>query len=147
MTNSEDPYEVHYISVCPVSVYRFMDSLSSLVHYYGVATIYAKAHLRTHLNRKYEIVKFWRFLDYSHAKCVWKAIIMCLIPILIRINMIMVVLIHIIWAMAFDFQQCGMCNQQRLRPACAYAVWSETIVSHLNILRVLSYWLNSIWSF
>ena len=58
MTTSEDPYEVHYISVCPVSVYHFMDSLSSLVHYHGVATIYAKAHLRTHLNRKYEIVKF-----------------------------------------------------------------------------------------
>ena len=26
-----------------------------------------------------------------------------------------------IWAATWDFQQCGMCDQQRLRPACAYA--------------------------
>ena len=25
------------------------------------------------------------------------------------------------WAATWDFQQCGMCGQQRLRPACAYA--------------------------
>ena len=25
------------------------------------------------------------------------------------------------WASAWDFQQCGMCNQQSLRSACAYA--------------------------
>ena len=27
---------------------------------------------------------------------------------------------RLIWAATWDFQQCGMCNQQRLRPACAY---------------------------
>ena len=27
----------------------------------------------------------------------------------------------IIWASAWDFQQCGMCDQQSLRSACAYA--------------------------
>ena len=25
------------------------------------------------------------------------------------------------WAATWEFQQCGMCDQQRLRPACAYA--------------------------
>ena len=28
---------------------------------------------------------------------------------------------NIIWASAWDFQQCGMCDQQSLRSACAYA--------------------------
>ena len=27
-------------------------------------------------------------------------------------------LVHYDWAATWDFQQCGMCNQQRLRPAC-----------------------------
>ena len=27
---------------------------------------------------------------------------------------------YIIWAAAWDFQQCGMCDQQRLRSACTY---------------------------
>ena len=27
---------------------------------------------------------------------------------------------HTIWAATWHFQQCGMCHQQRLRPACAY---------------------------
>ena len=30
-------------------------------------------------------------------------------------------LASIIWAAARDFQQCGMCDKQRLRQACAYA--------------------------
>ena len=30
-----------------------------------------------------------------------------------------------IWAVTWDFQQCGMCDQQRLRPACA--VWLEPL--------------------
>ena len=37
------------------------------------------------------------------------------------------------WASAWDFQQCGMCNQQSFRSACAYAqsvcaVWSEPLL-------------------
>ena len=32
-----------------------------------------------------------------------------------------------IWAMAWDFQQCGMCDQQRLRPACAYAQTGQSL--------------------
>ena len=30
------------------------------------------------------------------------------------------------WAMTWDFQQCGMCDLQRLRPACAF--WSEPLL-------------------
>ena len=30
-------------------------------------------------------------------------------------------------ASAWDFQQCGMCNQQRLRPACAYAQSDQSL--------------------
>ena len=32
-----------------------------------------------------------------------------------------------IWAMAWDFQQCGMCDQLRLRPACAYAQTDQSL--------------------
>ena len=31
------------------------------------------------------------------------------------------------WAVAWDFKQCGMCNQQNLRPACAYAQPDQSI--------------------
>ena len=34
-----------------------------------------------------------------------------------------------IWAAAWDFQQCGMCHQQRLRSACAYAQSDQSIWS------------------
>ena len=56
------------------------------------------------------------------------------------------------WAVTHDFQQCHMCDQQRLRPACAYQpahmrslIWA--IASRLNIPWILSYWLNIIWEF
>ena len=32
-----------------------------------------------------------------------------------------------IWASAFDFQQCGMCDQQNLRSACAYAQTDQSL--------------------
>ena len=32
-----------------------------------------------------------------------------------------------IWAVAWDFQQCGMCDQQKLRPACAYAQSDQSL--------------------
>ena len=34
---------------------------------------------------------------------------------------------HSIWAATWDFQQCGMCDQQRLRPACAYAQTDQSL--------------------
>ena len=34
---------------------------------------------------------------------------------------------NIIWASAWDFQQCGMCDQQRLRPAWAYAQSDQSL--------------------
>ena len=34
---------------------------------------------------------------------------------------------QIIWASAWDFQQCGMCDQQRLRPACAYVQSDQSL--------------------
>ena len=36
------------------------------------------------------------------------------------------------WAMTWDFQQCGMCDQQRLRPACAYAQSDQSLCSPLE---------------
>ena len=33
----------------------------------------------------------------------------------------------VIWAVAWDFQQCGVCGQQRLRPACAYAQSDQSL--------------------
>ena len=41
----------------------------------------------------------------------------------------------------WDFQQCGMCDQQRLRPACAYAQTDQSICKSLEyamILRLLT---------
>ena len=32
-----------------------------------------------------------------------------------------------IWASTSDFQQCGMCDQHRLRPACAYAQSDQSL--------------------
>ena len=45
-----------------------------------------------------------------------------------------------IWATTWDFQQCGMWDQQRLRPACAYAqsgqslCWSLEYSMNFNLL-------------
>ena len=36
------------------------------------------------------------------------------------------------WAVTWDFQQCGMCDQQRLRPACAYAQTDQSICQSLK---------------
>ena len=48
------------------------------------------------------------------------------------------------WAVTWDFQQCGMCDQQRLRQACAYAQSDQSLCWSLDILWILSYWLNII---
>ena len=36
------------------------------------------------------------------------------------------------WAMTWDFQQCGMCDQQRLRPAWAYAQSDQSLCLSLE---------------
>ena len=36
------------------------------------------------------------------------------------------------WATAWDFQQCGMCDQQSLRSACAYAQSDQSLCSSLE---------------
>ena len=41
--------------------------------------------------------------------------------------------------MAWDFQQCGMCDQQRLRPACAYAQSDQSVCWSLEY--TLTLWL------
>ena len=38
----------------------------------------------------------------------------------------------VIWAATWDFQQCGMCDQQRLRPACAYAQSDQSLCKSLE---------------
>ena len=40
--------------------------------------------------------------------------------------------IYIIWASAWDFQQCGMCDQQSLRSACAYAQSDQSLCLSLE---------------
>ena len=39
---------------------------------------------------------------------------------------------YIIWAVAWDFPHCGMCDQQRLRPACAYAQSDQNLCLSLD---------------
>ena len=34
---------------------------------------------------------------------------------------------YLIWASAWDFQQCGLCNQQSFRSACAYAQSDQSL--------------------
>ena len=48
------------------------------------------------------------------------------------------------WAATWDFQQCGMCDQQRLKPACAYAVWSEPLLVASNLLTEHNLWFLSL---
>ena len=46
-----------------------------------------------------------------------------------------------IWASAWDFQQCGLCNQQSLRSACAYAQSDQSLCWSLGysmIVRLLT---------
>ena len=38
------------------------------------------------------------------------------------------------WAVTLDFQQCGMSNQQSLRPACAYAQSNQSLCQSLEYL-------------
>ena len=49
--------------------------------------------------------------------------------------------ITINWASAWDFQQCGMCDQQSLRSACAYAQSDQSLCKSLEyymIVRLLT---------
>ena len=48
------------------------------------------------------------------------------------ILMICLALSSSIWANACDFQQCGMCDQQRLRSACAYAQSDQSLCLSLE---------------
>ena len=49
-----------------------------------------------------------------------------------------------IWAVKGDYQHCGMYDQQSLRSACVTRSLIRAFASGLNILWVLSYWLNII---
>ena len=40
--------------------------------------------------------------------------------------------VYDIWAMTWDFQQCGMCDQQSLRSACAYAQSDQSLCYSLD---------------
>ena len=50
-------------------------------------------------------------------------------------------LLKYIWAVTWDFHQCGMCNQQSFRLACAYTQLIRAFASRLNVIPLLSYWL------
>ena len=39
---------------------------------------------------------------------------------------------RLIWAATWEFRQCGMCDQQRLRPACAYAQSDQSLCLSLE---------------
>ena len=47
----------------------------------------------------------------------------------------------LIWASAWDFQQCGMCDQQSLRSACAYAQSDQSLcwlLEYSMIIKLLT---------
>ena len=76
---------------------------------------------RTHNNRIDQIVRVGRLvLRFCNLAC----------------NKVMISrdeVVHNNWAMAWDFQQCGMCDQKRLRPACATCHGSIIIASDASI--------------
>ena len=41
------------------------------------------------------------------------------------------------WASALDFQQCGMCDQQSLRSACAYAQSDQSLFQSLEYSMIV----------
>ena len=43
----------------------------------------------------------------------------------------------IIWASAWDFQQCGMCDQQSLRSACAYGQSDQSLCKSLEYSMIV----------
>ena len=48
---------------------------------------------------------------------------------------------HCIWAATWDFQQCGMCDQQSLRSACAYAQSDQSLcwsLEHSTSVKLLT---------
>ena len=48
---------------------------------------------------------------------------------------------HYIWAATWDFQQCGMCDQQSLRSACAYAQSDQSLcwsLEHSTSVKLLT---------
>ena len=51
-----------------------------------------------------------------------------------------------IWAATRDFQQCGATSKASDQPEHMLSL-IRAFASRLNILRLLSYWLNIIWSF
>ena len=53
--------------------------------------------------------------------------------------------IHVTWAATWDFQPCGMCNQQRLRSACTYVQSDQSLClaleSSMNIKLLTEHYL------
>ena len=47
-------------------------------------------------------------------------------------NFIILISFKYIWAATWDFQQCDMCDQQRLRPVCAYAQSDQSLCKSLE---------------
>ena len=47
-------------------------------------------------------------------------------------NYLFHMLANYIWATTWYFQQCGMCDQQRLKPACAYAQTDQSLCRSLE---------------
>ena len=50
-----------------------------------------------------------------------------------------------IWAVAWAFQQFGMCDQQRLRPACAYALTDQSLCWSLKYSMTVKLLTEPIW--
>ena len=74
------------------------------------------------------VMKCWTGLTfYLFSQC-------CLINSIIQEHEYKI--LFIIWASAWDFQQCGMCNQQSLKSACAYAQ------SDQSLCKLLEYSMN-----
>ena len=70
--------------------------------------------------------RIWIFLGCTvniYCECSWKSLIFN-------------------WTATWDFQQCGMFDQQSFRSTCAYAHLIRAFTSRLNILWMLRYWLN-----
>ena len=64
---------------------------------------------------QFQIYPLWRLNVFMYLEAHMRPIFLCYYPICIN------------WAVIWDFHQCGMCDQQSLRSACAYAQSDQSL--------------------
>ena len=87
----------------------------------------------SYLHKQHRWAPFWQcpslVLGCPHYQTMWTG---SLINLIWNENKVLLNMQHHNWATTWDFQQCGMCDQPRLRAACAYAQSDQSLCSSLE---------------